>query len=93
MNETDKTIRLLNDGKMAGIVLDHCGQIIEQAKKSKIDQMAVAFKSGKADVTTLVAGIAGFCALDDLERDLIRRITKGNMASAEIHRENDNGTG
>lgn len=90
MNDTDKTLRVLNDSRMASIVLDHCGQIIEQAKKTKIDQMATLFKSGSTDHAALVAGIAGFCALDDLERDLNRKITKGNIASEKIHKEHDN---
>lgn len=87
MSDMDKKLRLLNDGKIASLAAEHIGPLIHEMKVQKMLVLSQAFRNGKIDQATLVAGIAGFCALEDLEILMKHRIQKGQQASHELNQE------
>jgi hypothetical protein len=87
MSDIDRSLKLLNDGRMAGLAAEHIGGLIAEFKQKKMMQLSQDFRMGKIDQATLLGSIAGLCALEDLEMEMKRRITRSEKISNEIHKE------
>lgn len=87
MSEVEKTLRLLNDGRMASIAADLISETIKQHKTRKLQELSQNFRMGKIDQATLLASVSGICALEDLENEMKRKILKGEKASNDLHKE------
>jgi hypothetical protein len=87
MREIDKNIKTLNDGRMSSVVMDHIGSLIFEFKQKKLAELSQSFRMGKIDQATLVSSVAGLCALEDLENEMKRRITRSEKASNELNKE------
>lgn len=85
MNDADKKLKILNDGHMASLASATIGSLIAEFKGKKINELTQNFRMGKIDQATLLMSVAGLCALDDLENEMKRKITKGQIVSNEIH--------
>lgn len=85
MNDADKKLKILNDGHMAALAAATIGGLITEFKIKKMLELTQNFRMGKIDQATLLASVAGLCALDDLENEMKRKITKGQIVSNEIH--------
>lgn len=87
MSDFDKNLKLLNDGRMASIAAEHIGGLISEFKQKKLVEMSQNFRMGKIDQASLLSSVSGFCALEDLEQEIRRRMTRSEKISNEIHKE------
>lgn len=87
MSDIDKNLRLLNDGRMAALAADHISGLITEFKLKKLNELSQNFRMGKIDQATLLSSVSGFCALEDLEHEMRRRITRSEKVSNDLHKE------
>lgn len=89
MSTTEKKFELINRGKMAQLAVGELGDVIQELKFKKILLLSQNYRNGKVDQVTLASGIAGFCALEDLENEIKRRVQAGSRAATELNEENE----
>lgn len=87
MSDADKKLKILNDGHMAQLASVHISGLITESKQRKISELCNNFRLGKIDQATLLVSVSGLCALEDLENEMKRKITRGEVVSNEIHKE------
>ena len=87
MSEPEKSLKLLNDGRMAALAAEHLSALIEEFKTKKHLELVQNFRMGKIDQATMLASVSGLCALEDLENEIKRRITKAEKASHDLYKE------
>lgn len=85
--EIQKRLQTINQGKAASFVADQTGDLIDEMKKTKLALLIQHYRNGKTDIETYISGVASICALDDLQKDLHRRIVRGR---SEEHKEREN---
>lgn len=72
----------MNNARRANVVLNEFGSFIEEHKKHKISQMKSEFL-GECNERKIILMFSGYCALDELEAALVRKITKGKNVEKE----------
>jgi hypothetical protein len=87
MNDQDKKLAVLNDGRIAALAADHFGALIHELKMRRMNEMSQNFRMNKIEQATLVACVAGICALEDLENEIKRKILRGEKVSNDLHHE------
>jgi hypothetical protein len=92
MNDPTKAFEVINEGRLTALAHDHMTQMVMEMKTRKIAELSQNFRSGKIDQATLLSSVAGLCALEDLEHEARRKISKGQIAQKAIE-EQSNGSG
>lgn len=72
----------MNNARMANVVLNEFGRFIDEHKALKISQMRSEFL-GECNERKIILMFSGYCALDELEAALVRKITKGKNVEKE----------
>lgn len=87
MSDIDRNLKLLNDGRMASLASEHVSNLISEFKHKKLTELSQNFRMGKIDQATLLSSVSGLCALEDLELEMKRRITRSEKISNDMHKE------
>jgi hypothetical protein len=85
--DMEKKFQVLNDGRMAHLAREEVSRFIDEQKTRKILELSRDFRMGKIDQASLLSSVAAFCALEDLENEMKRKILKGQQAAVEINKE------
>jgi hypothetical protein len=92
MSDPTKSLELINDGRMASLAQEHMSQMIAEMKTRRITELSQNFRSGHIDQATLLSSVAGLCALEDLELEARRKVSRGQIAQKTLEKEQDNGS-
>lgn len=82
----EKRLEVVNEGKLTALAVQQLSGIIDQQLVRKLQEMSQAYRGGRTDQATLIALVAGYCALEDLRADMIKRIRAGERASENLMR-------
>lgn len=85
---TEKKLEIINAGKLTALAAQQLSGIIEDQLTRKLQELSQAYRGGRTDQASLVAIVAGYCALEDLRADMIKRIRAGERVSQDIMRGN-----
>jgi hypothetical protein len=80
----EKRLEIVNEGKLTALAAQQLSGIIDQQLVKKLQEMSQTYRSGKTDQASLIALVAGYCALEDLKAEMIKRIRAGERASGEL---------
>ena len=86
MSEADKLQNQIGEGKVATIMSEQFGAVIAELKGRRLEALKSKFRQGKVSQEDLLVEVAGIVAYDDLEAEIKRKITRGNIASHELNK-------
>jgi len=91
--DLERKLALIQNGKMADILLRELGQRIRARQEVTLKVLSQNFRSGQYTEASLASGVAAYCALEDLHSDLVKESTKGNQAQKELNDVRESGPG
>jgi len=87
----ERRLEIINDGKISQLAFAELQQVLSEAKRQKIVELAQLYRLGKFDHMELVTTLAEYCAYEDLEQGLIAKIKRGEKLSREFNKEQEDG--
>lgn len=81
----DKKLSAINEAKTSDLLLQRFGEKIDRQKQKALNRLTGQFRGGQYTQSDLVAGLAGYCALEDLQSELIKEIRNGRTAAKELY--------
>ena len=90
--DIDKTLSVINNGKMAEIAYQHFHSYVEAQKADVLSSLKNSYRNGNNDSVLLASGIACLCMLDDLENKIVKKIKQGRTENKGVF-DADQGSG
>lgn len=81
----ERTLQVINDGKIASLAAEHIASLISEMKQRKIAQLTQDYRSG-ADSSRYMAGAAAIAVLEELENEIKARISRGERAANDLNK-------
>lgn len=81
----DKSLQLIQTGRMAQIVLDQFKEKIDSRKAHALSKLTQLSRSGCSDPVALASRLAAYCELEDFETELTKEVTRARKAAEEMN--------
>lgn len=81
----DKSLQLIQTGRMAHILLDQFKEKIAERKAHALSKLMQLNRSGSSDAVALASRLAAYCELEDFETELTKEVTRARKAAEEMN--------
>lgn len=71
-------------GRKAQLALEYLDELLGEQEKNSLTVLVSNFRSGKVEQKDFLPMISQLSVLDNLRRDLIRKVDRGNKVAMEV---------